>query len=599
MHSRPRGGRRPRHRAAAALLVAVALAAAPAATARAQAPRPAADVFDELQRNVWYVPTADRRASLYVTAMGEGPPVVVLHGGPGNDFHYLVPALRPLRDRYRFVLFDQRGSLLSPVRPEHQAAVTFDQLVDDIEAVRTALGEERLVLLAHSFGTMVAQGYYRRYPDRVAGLVLVASAPPHADSTRPLGVYGGQVAARMKELRARPGVAAALAAAGVPADAAPAALSATQRAARRRIADLAAVNLARLERWPEMIGGGVYYNGAIDGAVGNSLAATFDTRPTIAAHGAPVTVVQGDQDFLDPAAAEWRGLARAGGPVRVEVLRDAGHYAWIDDPAGFAAAVERALARAARAPASPPAGIVDSFAVASAALGDTLPVHVYLPPGYSTARRHPVVYTAQRGVYFDRLRLPAWMDSAVARGAPPAIVVAVPDAGALEAFRPDTPAGDAYVRFIADELVPAVEARYAARAEPAGRLLLGFSVGANLFVDVAVRRPGRFGRVAAVSPGWMFRAERSSDIGAEFRAAAEANIARGAAPTGTEFWFVWGDGPSAWERRSREHGAVVTGALRARRARVTDAGLVPGDHGLALAQGALPAAMAFLLAPRG
>lgn len=239
---------------------------------------------------------------------------------------------------------------------------------------------------------------------------------------------------------------------------------------------------------------------------------------------------------------------------------------------------------------------LDTFTIASAALEDTLTVVVRLPRGYTAQRRYPTVYTLQSGVWFERLRMPAWLDSTESAGAAPAIAVAIPDADGLDAFRPDLPAGDAFVRFIATELVPAVESRYAARADAAGRHLLGFSAGANVLLDVAVRHPGRFGRMAAVSPGWMFR-DDSGGLGARFVDAAIANIRSAPGSSSTAFHFVWGDGPSEWERQSRVYGARVMDALRARGSAVTDAGLVAGDHGLQLARNALAGAMEFLLAP--
>lgn len=243
-----------------------------------------------------------------------------------------------------------------------------------------------------------------------------------------------------------------------------------------------------------------------------------------------------------------------------------------------------------------PAPTVDTLVIPSAALGDTMQVAVRLPRDYGPSGRYPVLYTLQSGVWFDRLHLPAWMDSAEARGATAMIAVAIPDPDGLEAFRPDTPQGDAFVRFIAEELVPAVESRYAARAEPAGRLLLGFSAGANVLLDVAVRHPGAFGRMAAVSPGWMFRSE-DGGLGVRFHSAAVANVHRAASVPATAFYFVWGDGPSEWERQSRVYGADVIAALRARGASVTDAGLLPGDHGLVLARNSLAPAVGFLAAP--
>jgi S-formylglutathione hydrolase FrmB len=240
------------------------------------------------------------------------------------------------------------------------------------------------------------------------------------------------------------------------------------------------------------------------------------------------------------------------------------------------------------------AGVVDSFVLKSAALHETLAVRVYLPREYSPARRYPAVYALQHGVFFDRLGLPAWMDSASTGTTPPALVVAIPDASGLDAFRPDTPRGDAYVRFIAGELVPAVEARYSAQRGPGGRLLLGFSAGANVLIDVAARNPGTFGRVAAASPGWMFRDDRGG-IGVDFHEAAVRNVAGASAAPVSSFWFVWGDSPSEWEHRSRINGSAVLAALRARGAAVIDAGVTPGDHGLDLARTTMAPALAFLL----
>lgn len=282
------------------------------------------------------------------------------------------------------------------------------------------------------------------------------------------------------------------------------------------------------------------------------------------------------------------------GPVATEyVAAHVRRRGWIVDRIGSARGIPGAPLPAPKRGASAAAGTADSFALASAALRATMDVRVHLPAGYSSGNRYPVIYALQRGVFFERLQLPLWLDSAATAGLPAAILVAIPDAEGLDAFRPDTRAGDAFVRFIADELVPAVESRYATRAERGARLLLGFSAGANVLVDVAARWPERFGRVAAVSPGWMFRDERQG-IGHDFHSAAIASIAR-ASLSPREIRFVWGDGPSEWERRSRENGAAVMTALRARGAAVIDAGLVPGDHGIPLARAALAGAIDFLL----
>jgi len=319
----------------------------PVPATTAQTLPPGMDAFDELQRNVWYLPTTDGAARLYVTSMGQGPTVVVLHGGPGNDFHYLVPALRPLAKQYRFVLFDQRGSLFSPVREKDVEKIGLDVLVDDLETLRAALGEPQLVLLGHSFGTILAQAYYRKYPEHVAGLVLAASAPPQADSMRTFMSHVREAHQRMKTLRSRPEVAAALCDAGVASGEAGAPLSPRAASVRSKIG-LASVNLVKVERWRELYGGGVYYKPEVDDAIGNTIPETYDLGPALARRSVPIAVLQGDQDYLDPAANSWRPLAMANPAIEVNVLSGAGHYSWIDAPAEFTRMLSHGLARVPR-----------------------------------------------------------------------------------------------------------------------------------------------------------------------------------------------------------------------------------------------------------
>ena len=54
-----------------------------------------------------HVPTAGAR--LYYRAIGQGPPIIVLHGGPDFDHHYLLPEMDRLADSFRLIYYDQRG----------------------------------------------------------------------------------------------------------------------------------------------------------------------------------------------------------------------------------------------------------------------------------------------------------------------------------------------------------------------------------------------------------------------------------------------------------------------------------------------------------
>lgn len=96
--------------------------------------------------------------------------VIVIHGGPGNDYRYLLP-LKPLASEYRLVFYDQRGAGLSErVDAEFQS---LEYALKDLESVVDHYAEGRKVnLIGHSWGAMLATGYLARHPDRVNHAVL-------------------------------------------------------------------------------------------------------------------------------------------------------------------------------------------------------------------------------------------------------------------------------------------------------------------------------------------------------------------------------------------------------------------------------------------
>ncbi|MDA1013714.1 MAG: alpha/beta fold hydrolase [Planctomycetota bacterium] len=106
----------------------------------------------------------------------ERPHLFLLHGGPGGDHaSFKTQATSELRDVAQMVYVDHRGSGRSA--PADPQTYTLDNNIDDLDALRDYLGLERISILGSSYGGMVAQGYAIRYPERVANLVLVATAP--------------------------------------------------------------------------------------------------------------------------------------------------------------------------------------------------------------------------------------------------------------------------------------------------------------------------------------------------------------------------------------------------------------------------------------
>jgi proline iminopeptidase len=111
-----------------------------------------------------------RDVSLFVDVMGQGYPLVLMHGGPGADHWTLLP-FRHLSDRFRLVFYDHRCN----GRSEGAAveSMTWENLTADADALRDALGFGKWAVLGHSFGGNVALEYALRYPDSLSHLILM------------------------------------------------------------------------------------------------------------------------------------------------------------------------------------------------------------------------------------------------------------------------------------------------------------------------------------------------------------------------------------------------------------------------------------------
>ena len=109
---------------------------------------------------------------LYFEECGKqtGRPIFFLHGDPGAG---IAPSPRRLfnPDRFRCVLFDQRGSGQSRPFASIESNTT-DALIDDIEALRNHLGVEKFILFGGSWGSTLALAYAIAYPEHVESLIL-------------------------------------------------------------------------------------------------------------------------------------------------------------------------------------------------------------------------------------------------------------------------------------------------------------------------------------------------------------------------------------------------------------------------------------------
>jgi len=113
---------------------------------------------------------------IYYKSLGNGPPLMVVHGGPGADHTYFLPYLLPLARTHRLIFIDERGSGRSQ-RLQDASLYTVENMVEDVEDVRTALNLGKISLLGHSYGGVLAQAYALKYQQNLTHLILNSTFP--------------------------------------------------------------------------------------------------------------------------------------------------------------------------------------------------------------------------------------------------------------------------------------------------------------------------------------------------------------------------------------------------------------------------------------
>lgn len=117
-----------------------------------------------------YIPTDN--AILFCQILGKGKPILILHGGAGDlTSDYLLPSMEPLANLYQLVLYDQRG-LGRSTGDITAEQINLNNYVADIEAIRKALDLDKISLLGHSFGGLLAMLYSLAYPQNVDRIIL-------------------------------------------------------------------------------------------------------------------------------------------------------------------------------------------------------------------------------------------------------------------------------------------------------------------------------------------------------------------------------------------------------------------------------------------
>ncbi|GAB3960242.1 proline iminopeptidase-family hydrolase [Spirosoma harenae] len=117
-------------------------------------------------------------ANLWTVSVGKGDPLILIAGGPGGVHTGLRP-FDSLATNNTLVYFDGFGRGKSDTASQ-VSQYSLQRDIDDLEALRKAMGFAKINLLGHSYGTVVAQGYAIQYPQQVSHLILSAPFHSHA-----------------------------------------------------------------------------------------------------------------------------------------------------------------------------------------------------------------------------------------------------------------------------------------------------------------------------------------------------------------------------------------------------------------------------------
>lgn len=107
-------------------------------------------------------------------AVGEGPPLILLHGGEGDSgmFREIMPYLAK---SFHTIAYDQRGC--GDTTSEDMSDYSLEDIADDAAGLIEALGYEKAHVLGHSAGGLVSQVLAVRWPQRIDKLILESTAP--------------------------------------------------------------------------------------------------------------------------------------------------------------------------------------------------------------------------------------------------------------------------------------------------------------------------------------------------------------------------------------------------------------------------------------
>lgn len=263
---------------------------------------------------------------LFTRTVGDGPDVIVMHGGPGAHHDYLLPQFDALAQGRRLRYYDQRGGGKSQVSRDTE--VGWRDQTADLDGLISFWNAEPATLLGYSWGGLLALLFATEHPERVGRLALVSAAPVHAGARRE---FQQRLSERMKApaiVRARD----ELRQSGL--------RESDPEAYRKRAFEL---SVAGYFTHPARARGLTPFRvtertqQAVWSSVGD-----YDLREKIATLSVPALVVHGQHDAIPVSSAEETASLLG---AELVVFEHSGHVPYVEEPHKFVATLDAFLPR--------------------------------------------------------------------------------------------------------------------------------------------------------------------------------------------------------------------------------------------------------------
>lgn len=262
--------------------------------------------------------------SLVYETEGKGDVVILLAGGPGVTPYSVKYVFDKVSKDHEAVLLHQRGTGKTKLPKADSAHMTLPIYVDDIDSVRQELHADKITLIGHSWGGMLAMAYAAAHPDKVSHLILMDSGGVDISFA---GVFQDNINMHLE-----------------PEDLALRKKSFTETTAHDPMGAF---------HYLESILPGYFYKRENAMAFMKTMKPDdfnphlqpllfgFDIKRTIVNYHGPVDIIQGRQDPIDAStiALNMKYLPQA----KVHWVERAGHIPWLENESGFDASLDSAF----------------------------------------------------------------------------------------------------------------------------------------------------------------------------------------------------------------------------------------------------------------